>query len=139
MKVMCDTNIILDVLLDQEPFAEASAKVLSLFEAGTLDGYTTASCITDIFYIVRKHLHSSDDAYDAVNKILKILKVCDVHEADVREALRQRAYDFEDCLVAVCAKAIGCEVIVTRDKKGFFEPGGKNLYARGTSKKNVVA
>ena len=49
MKVMCDTNIILDVLLDQEPFAEASAKVLSLFEAGTLDGYTTASCITDIF------------------------------------------------------------------------------------------
>ena len=38
MKVMCDTNIILDVLLDQEPFAEASAKVLSLFEAGRLDG-----------------------------------------------------------------------------------------------------
>lgn len=85
MKVMCDTNVILDVLLDQEPFADASAKVLSLFESRLLEGYTTASCITDIFYIVRKHLHSSDSAYDAVNKILEILKVCDVHETDVRE------------------------------------------------------
>ena len=46
-----------------------------------------------------------------------------MHESDVKEALRQRAYDFEDCLVAVCAKAIGCETIVTRDKKGFLELG----------------
>lgn len=119
MKVMCDTNIILDILLDQEPFAETSAEILRLCEAGKIEGYTTASCITDIFYIVRKHLHSAERGYDAVEKLLDILKVCDVNDYHVREALRLRKPDFEDSLVAVCAQSVSCEYIVTRDIKGF--------------------
>ena len=119
MKIMCDTNIIIDVLLDQEPFAETSAKVLRLCENGKIAGYTTASCITDIFYIVRKHLHNTERAYNAVEKVLEIVKVCDVTGKDVHEAFERKATDFEDCLVATCAKAIACDYLVTRDKKGF--------------------
>lgn len=123
MKVMCDTNIILDVLLDQEPFAESSDKILRLCEAGKIEGYTTASCITDIFYIVKKHLHSSELGYGAIEKLLEILDVCDVTDRQVREALRLRKPDFEDTLVVVCAKSISCDCIVTRDAKGFVDCG----------------
>lgn len=119
MKVMCDTNIILDVLLDQDPFAEASDQVLRLCEAGIIEGYTTASCITDIFYIVQKHLRSTERGYDAVEMLLRILRICDVTDREVREALRLRRPDFEDALVAVCAQSILCDCIVTRDMKGF--------------------
>lgn len=123
MKIMCDTNIVLDVLLDQPPFVEYSARVLHLCENGTVEGYTTASCVTDIFYIVRKHLHSTEQGYHAIEKLLDILNVCDVTSGNVYEALARKAPDFEDCLVATCAKSIQCECIVSRDSKGFQNCG----------------
>ena len=53
MKVMCDTNIILDVLLEREPFVEDSYKLLRLCEEHDINGFVSASSITDIFYIVK--------------------------------------------------------------------------------------
>lgn len=119
MKILCDTNIILDVLLDRAPFSESSSRVLSLCEQGKIQGFTTASCITDIFYIMHKHLHDTRQCYHALESLLKILGICDVSGETVRIALKQRATDFEDCLVATCAKSISCDYIVTRDRKGF--------------------
>ena len=121
MKVMLDTNIILDVLLDREPFAEISDKLLRLCEKGTIEGYTTASCITDVFYFVRKHLHDTELSYDAMEKLIGILRICEVADRHIREALRLRRPDFEDALVAACAKSVSCDYIVTRDTKGFTD------------------
>ncbi len=123
MKIMCDTNIILDVLLERAPFAEDSAKVLSLCEEHKLDGFISASCLTDIFYLVRKYTHSTELAYTAIGKILEIVKVCSVTNNDAITAFQQKAKDFEDCLVATCAKSIHCDCIVTRNKKDFEEFG----------------
>ena len=60
MKIMCDTNILLDVLLEREPFADDSANVLKLCEKHKMDGFVSASCVTDIFYLVRKYTHSTE-------------------------------------------------------------------------------
>lgn len=119
MKIMCDTNIFLDVLLEREPFADDSSKVLSLCEEHKLDGFVSASCITDIFYLVHKYTHSTELAYKAVGKVLEIVKVCSVTNNDVLLAFQKKAKDFEDCLVATCAKSIHCDCIVTRNKKDF--------------------
>lgn len=119
MKIMCDTNIFLDVLLDRAPFSDTSAKVLSLCENHTIDGYISASCITDIFYLVRKYTHSNELAYQSIGKVLEIAKVCSVTNHEVLLAYQQKARDFEDCLLATCAKAIHCDYIITRNKKDF--------------------
>ena len=116
---MIDTNIVLDVLLDREPFANSSAEILSLCERQKLNGVITASCVTDIFYIVRKTLHSTEKTYEIVGGILKIINICDVTDNDVLTAFSHRAKDFEDCLVSVCAKANKCDCIVTRNKKDY--------------------
>lgn len=121
MKIMCDSNVVVDVLLDREPFAEASCKVLTLCEDGKVEGFVSASAITDIYYLVRKHTHSTDLAYEAVGKLLKIMKVCGVTDDDILTAFRRKAKDFEDCLVATCAKSIHCDYIITRNKKDFEE------------------
>lgn len=119
MKIMCDTNVIIDVLLEREPFAEDSYKVLKLCEEHRLDGFVSASCVTDIYYLVRKYTHSTEAAYQAIGKVLEIVKVCSVTNNDVLLAFQKKAGDFEDCLVAVCAQSIRCDYIVTRNKKDF--------------------
>lgn len=121
MKIMCDTNVILDVLLEREPFVDASAKVLSLCEEHKIDCFISASAITDIFYIVHKYTHSKELSYNAIGKILEIVKICSVTNTDVLLAYQKKATDFEDCLWATCAKNINCDYIITRNKKDFAE------------------
>lgn len=70
MKIMCDTNIIIDVLLEREPFVEDSYRVLSLCEEHKIDGFVSASSVTDIYYLVRKYTHSTELAYQAVGKLV---------------------------------------------------------------------
>lgn len=123
MKIMCDTNVIIDVLLEREPFAEDSCKALSLCEEHRIDGFVSASSVTDIYYLVRKYTHSTELAYKAVGKLLEIVKVCSVTNNDVLTAFQKKARNFEDCLVAICAKSIHCDYIVTRNKKDFEEFG----------------
>lgn len=119
MKLMCDTNIIIDVLLEREPFVDDSYKVLRFCEERMYEGFITASCVTDIYYLVRKYLHSTELAYKAVGKMLEIFKICNVTNEDILSAFQKKAKDFEDCLVAVCAKSIGCDYIITRNKVDF--------------------
>ena len=121
MKIMCDTNVILDVLLEREPFVNDSYKVLSLCEEHRIDGFVSASSVTDIYYLVRKYAHSTELAYKAVGKLLEIVKVCSVTNNNVLTAFQRKARDFEDCLVATYAKSIRCDCIVTRNKKDFEE------------------
>ena len=75
--------------------------------------------MTDIYYLVRKYTHSTELAYQAVGKMLEIVKVSSVTNNDVLTAYQRKAKDFEDCLVATCAKSIRCDCIVTRNKKDF--------------------
>ena len=123
MRILCDTNIILAVLLDREGFADTAANVLQLCETGIIEGFTTASCMTDIFYLVHKQLHDNERSYQAIEQLLTVVRIADVTSGHIEEALSHRASDFEDCLAAVCAKSIHCDCIVTRDEKGFANFG----------------
>ena len=119
MKCMIDTNIILDVFLDQEPFSIASKKILSLCESKKIQGFISASSATDIFYIVRKRLGNPEKAYEALGHVLNMVKVLTVTNEDVNTAFLKKSRDFEDCLLATCAKSNKCSAIVTRNKNDF--------------------
>ena len=123
MRLMIDTNIFLDVLLQREPFFDSSKAVLKLCEDKKAQGFLSASSATDIFYIVRKGLQSTDAAYKALGSILDIVKVLTVTNDDVLNAFVRKAADFEDCLLATCAKSNKCAAIVTRNKKDFLDFG----------------
>ena len=118
-KVMLDTNVVLDVLLAREPFADVSRQIFQLCEEGKLQGIVTASCITDIYYIVRKHSKDADLAYRVLGKLFDVVKVCDTTGADILSAYQQKPKDFEDCVVATCALRIGCGCIITRNPADF--------------------
>ena len=96
MKIMCDTNVIIDVLLEREAFTEDSYRVLKFCEEHKIDGFVSASSVTDIYYLVRKYTHSTDFAYKAVGKLLEIVKVCSVTNNDILIAFQKKARNFED-------------------------------------------
>lgn len=123
MRLMIDTNIFLDVLTEREPFYSSSKAVLDLCESKKIHGFLSASSATDIFYLIRRQLHSTDLAYHALGSVLDIVKVLTVTNDDVLNAYVQRASDFEDCLLATCAKSNQCDAIVTRNKKDFLSFG----------------
>lgn len=123
MRLMIDTNIFLDVLAEREPFYANSKAVLELCENRKVYGFLSASSVTDIFYLIRRQLHSVDLAYKALGAVLDIVKVLTVTNDDVLNAYIQRASDFEDCLMAICAKANKCDALVTRNKKDFLSFG----------------
>ena len=123
MRLMIDTNIVLDVLLERMPFYPLSRKILALCDEGRIKGFISASTITDIFYLSRKALGSTAEAYRAMGSILKILKVLTVTNEDVTKAFIRQAKDFEDSLLATCAISNSCEAIVTRNGKDFADFG----------------
>ena len=71
MKVLVDTNILLDVLCSRQEFLEDSAKLFRLCEVSKVDGYISALSIPNIMYILRKEL-DPDKAKDIYNKLTLI-------------------------------------------------------------------
>ena len=74
-KIFIDTNIFIDVFTANPEFVSESRAVLELCEQNIIEGYTTASAITDIFYLIRKLLHNKEKAYEALGHVLNIVKV----------------------------------------------------------------
>ena len=56
MKILFDTNVILDVLLDREPFASEASYLLSKVERSEIIGFLGATTITTIHYLLSKSL-----------------------------------------------------------------------------------
>lgn len=72
MRVLIDTNILLDYLLDREPFVQDAEALFNTIDSGQVVGYVTATTLTDIFYIARRHTRSIDLARQAVKHIQSV-------------------------------------------------------------------
>jgi predicted nucleic acid-binding protein len=118
MQVLLDTNVILDVLLDREPWVTDAAQIWRISSDGRLTGWVCASSITDIFYIARR-LTNVTRARAAVGLCLATFMVCPVDRSTLVMADRMPGNDFEDNLQIACAIANDIDVIITRDPKGF--------------------
>ncbi len=119
-RILFDTNVVLDVLLDRRAHVEASARAWVAIEECVAEGMLAAHAVTTIHYLVRKELGTTR-AKAVVSAVLKVLKVAAIDGAVVQEALQLPFADFEDAVTAAAARAAGCAYIVTRDPKGFRE------------------
>ncbi|HEX3745939.1 MAG TPA: PIN domain-containing protein [Bryobacteraceae bacterium] len=117
-KVLFDINVVLDVLLDRKPHAEASAAVWAAVEADIAEGLLAAHAVTTIHYLVRKEMGATKTKR-IMASILKVFGVAAVDGAVIQEALTLPCSDFQDAVTAAAAQIAGCEYIVTRDPKGF--------------------
>jgi predicted nucleic acid-binding protein len=117
-RVLFDTNVVLDVLLDRQPYAEASATAWAAVETGNAEGMLAAHAVTTIHYLIRKEM-GAIKAKRIVSAILRVFGVAAVDGRVIQEALQLSFSDFEDAVTAAAARLAGCAFIVTRDPKGF--------------------
>jgi predicted nucleic acid-binding protein len=116
--VLVDINVVLDVLADREPFAEASAGVLGEIEAGNVDGCLAAHTITTLHFLLAKYLGKARTRR-VVTDLLNLVEVVPVDEDRLRHALAADWADFEDAVQAACAEKAEAHYLVTRNKADF--------------------
>lgn len=119
MKILVDTNIIIDALTGKEPFREDAEQIFLLAANQIEDMYITASSATDIYYLVRKHLHSTEKAKSVMTKLYELFYILDVTSADCQEALSSEINDYEDAVISCCACRNYVDYIVTRNIKDY--------------------
>jgi predicted nucleic acid-binding protein len=118
MKILIDTNIIVDVALERQPFLENSLGVLTLANQKRVEGYISSSAISDIYYIIRKK-KGKELTLEFINSILTFCSIATVDDAAIRMALSLDFRDFEDGIQYSVAVINRLEAIVTRNPDDF--------------------
>ncbi|MCI9051929.1 MAG: PIN domain-containing protein [Lachnospiraceae bacterium] len=120
MKVLIDTNVILDVFCKRQNFYEDSAKIFKLCEIKKISGVISALTIPNIIYILRKELDAKKTK-EILDNLFLIFSVIEIKADDLKKAADMEFKDYEDAVQSVCAVRVKANYIITRNIKDFTE------------------
>lgn len=120
MKLLLDTNIVLDILLERERWFEQAEALLDAIEAGRIESFLTATSLTTISYFARKE-RSAEEARRIVRICLDQFSIIAIDRKIVEDAYLLAGRDFEDDIQIACAIRHSLDAIVTRDEGGGFD------------------
>ena len=119
MKVLLDTNVLIDYMVSREPFTSDARNIILLCKNKEADGYLAAHSIMNTFFILR-HDYSVSDRRSMLLDFCKFLTVEGIDQKKIIASLENEDfYDVEDCLQTECAINCGADYIVTRNVKDF--------------------
>ena len=119
MRVLIDTNVLLDALLGREPYFSNSDKIIKMCADKKIQGFMAAHSIPNIFYILRKDM-SEENRREVLINLCNILMVEGINSTKIVNALQNKDFaDLEDCLQSNCAKSVKADYIITRKIKDF--------------------
>jgi predicted nucleic acid-binding protein len=118
LRILVDTNVVLDVLLNRQPHVTASAEILSRMEAGDLIGCICATTVTTIHYLAAQAA-GADRALEEVRKVLSLFEIAPVNRTVLEGALELGFSDYEDAVLHEAARQVNAQGIVTRNTDDF--------------------
>jgi len=118
VKVLIDTNVIVDVALEREPFYAESDRILTFVEEGQIQGYVSASTFSDLYYIIRRD-KGRDWTLDFLRQLATFCQVATVDNSVISIALTCNFKDFEDAIQYSTAVINLIDAIVTRNPRDF--------------------
>lgn len=114
-KVLIDTNILIDYLLEREPFFEDAKNIILLCTEGNVKGCIAAHSISNIFFILRKD-YSIKERREVLSNLCTIFDIEGINKSKLLAGLSNENFsDFEDCLQMECAKSYDAKYIITRN------------------------
>jgi len=119
MKILIDTNIIIDILEQRTPFFTASYRIIQLGLEEKLETFMSAGAITDVYYIISHSIHNAQKAKEKIFALVSLLSICNTTSDDINVALPLQMADFEDAVIASIAKREKADFIITRNEKDF--------------------
>ena len=126
MRLLFDTNIILDIALKREPHYLDSANVFKKVDNKTFFGFITATTVTDIYYISKKekgHLI----AIEFISNLIQFVDVIGIDKAIILDSLSNKLTDFEDAIQSTTSRFNNIDFIITRNTKDFVSSEVKAL------------
>ncbi|MCC5940759.1 MAG: PIN domain-containing protein [Balneolaceae bacterium] len=120
MKVLFDTNILLDLFLERAPFYEHSAHTIGLAEQNKIEGWVCGTTVTTIHYLIGKTI-SKTQANSHIHSLLKIFNISPVNRAVLESAVTAQFPDFEDAVLYQSALQTGVDAVLTRNTKDFVK------------------
>lgn len=118
MRILIDTNVVLDFLQERQPFVENAARIFERIDTSEIEGFIAATTITNIYYIIRRAA-GAVVAQNAIIQVMTDLNICAVDRDVMEQAIALNFRDFEDAVQYVCGVVHDVDAIVTRDKSGF--------------------
>lgn len=122
MKLLVDTNVVLDVLLAREPFRQNGLKIFAAAETGEMEGWLCATTVTTIHYLAERSV-GKEKARGHLENLLRLFHVAPVNGSVLHRALENGFGDYEDGVLYEAAKEAGVDGVVTRNIKDFKESG----------------
>lgn len=126
MRVLLDTNIILDIALKRETHFLDSSAVFKKIDGRLVSGFITATTITDIYYIAKKE-KGHQITIDFISNLIEIIDVIGIDRQVIIESLTSKITDFEDAVQSISAIINNIDYIITRNEKDFSESDVKAL------------
>lgn len=117
-RLLFEVNVVLDVLLDRKPFADASSAAWAAVERGEAQGLLSGHAVTTLHYLNTKAV-GVRTATDTTEALLSVFEVAPVDEAVLRSALALQWQDFEDAVTVAAAKRAKCDAVITRNPRDF--------------------
>ena len=120
MKILIDTNIILDLIQSREPFSENASKIINSCVKKENEGYISAHSLSDIFFILRKDKTVEERKALILNLCSFFIVIPEDKNFYTAVCQNNNWNDLEDGLKMKCTDFEKLDYIVTRDAgKGF--------------------
>lgn len=120
MRALVDTNVLLDTILQREPYCKDSDRIIDLVSEGKIEGCVSVQSLKDIFYFCKK-TNAFGNRFNAIEKLSFIFEVIDVSGQDSISALMSEIDDYEDGLLLFSAQRNNIKAIITRNERDFYE------------------
>lgn len=127
MRVLIDTNVIVDALTSREPWNKSAEQIFLMAANNTAVMYMSASMTTDIYYLVRRYCHDAGMAHQIMEKLYNLFGILDVTKEDCIQALASSVSDYEDAVVCEVASRSELDYIVTRNIKEYVNGNVKAI------------
>lgn len=114
MRVLLDNDVVLDYILKRPPSAAEAKGIFDCLAKTEFEAYVAPITFNNVFYVIRK-AQSKTAAFQAVEKLIKILEVCVANKNVMQNALFSNFIDYEDAAQHACAEAENLDAIVTRN------------------------
>jgi len=118
VRIALDTNVVLDLLLEREPFYPQAAAIFTLVEQCKIEAALCATTLTTIDYLLTRSMPRKQ-ARKVVGSLLELFEICPVNRAVLQSAAQGSIADFEDAVLHESARLSSCQAIVTRNGKDF--------------------
>ncbi len=117
-QVLADTDVILDMLVERQPFYRFSARLFTLADRGDIEVYVSSLCFNNLDYLLSKQ-YGKPENRRILSQFKLLVKVLAVDDKIVSLALTSPFADFEDAIQYYAALENNIPLIITRNLKDY--------------------